>query len=99
MRNYRKITIRFDMDIPEQRKAWEIYLNRDRRKYRSAQNFFAEAINSSMDQQEQCECVAALLAEKLIQNAKISFLRPGSGRTGEKHSDENDFDWDFLGSL
>lgn len=87
------------MDIPEQRKAWEIYLNRDRRKYRSAQSFFAEAINSSMDRQEQCERVAILLAEKLIQNAKISFLQPGSGRVEEKHSDENDFDWDFLGSL
>lgn len=99
MRNYRKITIRFDMDIPEQRKAWEIYLNRDRRKYRSAQNFFAEAINSSMDRQEQCECVAALLAEKLIQNAKISFLQPGSSRIEAKSSDENDFDWDFLGDL
>ena len=92
MRNIKSVLLRFDLDDPEHKKAYECLQKRDRRKYHSNTEYLIKAILSLNGEQSQnIEQMVKQCFAEYISGINISLKE-----TPTELSDD-DVAWDFIG--
>lgn len=113
-------TIRFNLDNPSHKRAWEHLRGMDKKKYKSYTNATVDAINKYFDKNDNKACsiqtyenriaeivkeatmrgFAAALSSKIV--SKMFNLpaddKPNADMTVKTDTENNDIDWDFLGT-
>ena len=110
MRNTKFCNIRFNLDNPAHRKAWEHLQTMDRGKYKSYSNTVINAINSYFESEYNSN-LRETEWEKQLDKRIISAIRKGfaeviSTNITERIFNDNkselqtdDIDWEFLGDI
>ncbi|NDO18081.1 hypothetical protein FMM68_00145 [Lachnospiraceae bacterium MD329] len=110
MRNTKFCNIRFNLDNPAHRKAWEHLQTMDRDKYKSYSNTVINAINSYFESEYNSN-LRETEWEKQLDKRIISAIRKGfaeviSTNITERIFNDNkselqtdDIDWEFLGDI
>ena len=92
MRNIKSVLLRFDLDDPEHKKAYECLQKKDRRKYRSNTEYLIKAILSlSGEQSQNLEQVVKQCFAECISGINISLKETPT------ELDDDDVAWDFIG--
>lgn len=110
MRNTKFCNIRFNLDNPTHRKAWDYLQTMDRDKYKSYSNAVINAVNSYFENEYDNNSKETEW-EKHLDNRIITAIKKGFAEiistniTEHIISDDNaelaedDIDWDFLGNM
>ena len=84
--------IRFNLNKPEHRKAWEYLQTMDRKEFKSYSNIFITALNEYIDrckQDKSIEMLAEQIAEAVCRSiGKVDF---------NKNQQEEEIEWGFAG--
>lgn len=96
----KKMTLRFYMDNPLHRKAWELLMNRNQKEFKSVTDFIANSMVFYDDRIHQEDCIADVFVRKLLSSMGSMGKMLDAGMKVEiqpDEPDEKDMDWDFIG--